>query len=290
MKIIDRLSSGKVTVSCELFPPKAGKPLEDAKRIVRETAKLSPSYISVTCGAGGTTNDNTIEIASEVQRACGCTALAHVVCMGSTKEKIAAQLRQLKSHGIENVLALRGDVPLTGDTSRDYEHASDLIEEIARNHDFCIGAACYPEGHPESPSLRNDIDGLKRKIDAGAQFLTTQMFFDNNILYNFMFRLLRAGVNVPVTAGIMPITDARQIERTIKLSNASLPQRFYMIVDRFRDRPASMKQAGIAYATEQIIDLIANGIDNIHIYTMNKPDIAGSIIHNLSEIFDNSVS
>jgi len=286
MKITEILSTGSVTVSCELFPPKYGSELHSAKSIVRDTAALSPSFISVTCGVGGT-NERTVSLADEAQNVCGVTALAHLTCLAAGREAIRGVLTELRARGIENILALRGDVPEGTPLPARGEclHASDLMEEIRAFGGFCAGGACYPEGHPESATLQADVDSLKRKADSGCAFLVTQMFFDNHILYNFMFRLLKSGVDLPVAAGIMPVTDARQITRICKLSGTALPPRFKAIVDRFGDDSAAMKQAGVAYATEQIIDLVANGVNHIHIYTMNKPDIAGRIMGNLSEIF-----
>lgn len=286
MRVLEIINSDHVTVSCELFPPKLGKPLTDTQRVVAAIARLRPSFISVTCGAGGSTGDHTVEIARCVQKDNGVTALAHVTCVSTPREQIRRTLELLARAGVENILALRGDLPAGVDVkSLDFCHASDLIEEIVRFGGFCVGGACYPEGHPESPSKRADLDGIRRKVDAGCQFLTTQMFFDNNILYNFLFRLLKHGIDVPVIAGIMPITNEKQVRRVFTLSGAVVPPRFRAIVDRFGDNPPAMRQAGIAYATEQIIDLIANGVSHVHIYTMNQPDIAGSIIKNLSEIF-----
>ncbi len=286
MKIIDLLNSDKVTVSCELFPPKHGSELEGAKTIVHDTAKLSPSFISITYGAGGGVSGYTVNLAEEAQNVCGVTALAHLTCISHDRDTVNKLLTELKSRNIENILALRGDIP-QGDASskRHYNYASELIQDINQFGGFCIGGACYPEGHPESPTLQKDIENLKIKVDCGCQFFTTQMFFDNNILYNFMFRLLKCGIDVPVVAGIMPVVNSRQITRICKLSGAALPPRFKAIVDKFSDNPAAMHQAGVAYACEQIIDLIANGVNNIHIYTMNKPNIAGMIMKNLSEIF-----
>ncbi len=283
MKIIDLFNSGRGTLSCELFPPKANQPLADALPIVEETARLRPAFISVTNGAAGSTGSHTLEVAQAAQQA-GVPALAHLVCMGAAQPDIDQTLALLKAAGIQNVLALRGDVPPAGPSGQ-FAHASQLTSHILSQGDFCVGGACYPEGHPESPSMDKDLDYLKCKVDSGCAFLTTQMFFDNNILYNFMFRLLKKGVDVPVVAGIMPVTNARQISRIVKLSGTSLPPRFRAIVDRFQDNPAAMAQAGIAYATDQIIDLAANGVSHIHLYTMNKPRIAGGIMANLSEIF-----
>ena len=286
MKIIDVLNSGKVTVSCELFPPKVGSELEKASTVVAKTAALHPSFISVTYGASGGTSEYTVHLAQEAQKQ-GITALAHLTCASSDREKIAQVLGELKESGIQNILALRGDLPQDGSFPgpRQYRYASELIQEIRQAGDFCIGGACYPEGHPESPSQDRDLDAIRLKVESGCQFLVTQMFFDNNILYNFLYKLLRKGVDVPVCAGIMPVTNAKQITRICSLSGTALPARFRSIVDRFADHPAAMKQAGIAYATDQIIDLVANGVNHIHLYTMNRPDIAGGIMANLSEIF-----
>jgi len=284
MKISSLLAGDRGTLSCELFPPKANQPLADALPIVKETALLRPAFISVTNGAAGSTGSHTVDVATAAQQA-GVPALAHLVCMGARKETICQTLTQLKQAGIQNILALRGDPPINGEITGDFAHASQLTRYILEQGDFCVGGACYPEGHPESPSMDQDLDHLKCKVESGCAFLTTQMFFDNNILYNFMFRLLKKGVNVPVVAGIMPVTNARQIARIVKLSGTSLPARFRAIVDKFQDNPAAMRQAGIAYATDQIIDLVANGVTHVHLYTMNKPSIAGAIMANLSEIF-----
>ncbi|MCL2457003.1 MAG: methylenetetrahydrofolate reductase [Defluviitaleaceae bacterium] len=284
-KITEILNARDVTVSLELFPPKAGAGFENIKKIVKDCAEISPSFMSVTFGAGGGGSQNTLEVVKDVQN-YGVTALAHLVAVSLGRDEISNLLRDLKFAGIKNIMALRGDLPhgVTENTGY-YRYASDLIAEIHKHGDFCVGGGCHPECHPEAATLHQDIENLKIKIDAGCNFLTTQMFFDNNILYNFMFRLLKNGIDVPVVAGIMPVTNAKQIERIFTLAGASVPPRFKAIVDRFCDNPKAMRQAGIAYATEQIIDLIANGINNIHIYTMNKPDVAKNIMDNLSEIF-----
>jgi methylenetetrahydrofolate reductase (NADPH) len=287
MKISSILNADKVPVSCELFPPKYGSELDMAKSVVRATAALKPSFISVTYGAAGTTGGLTVSLAEEVQRTGEVTALAHLTCVASSDESIGRVLDGFKQHGIENILALRGDVPEGAPcfSPGRYRYACELMREIRDYGGFCIGGACYPEGHPEAETLQSDIESLKIKVDNGCEFLTTQMFFDNNILYNFMYRLLKNGIQVPIVAGIMPVTNKKQIERICKLSGTALPPRFRAIVEKFSDDPSAMNQAGVAYATEQIIDLIANGINHIHIYTMNKPDIAGRIMANLSEIF-----
>lgn len=287
MKISELLETKEVTISCELFPPKKGSELKKAHEVVRETAVLKPAYISVTYGASGGISEHTVDMANEVQNVNGVTALAHLTCASSGKEKIHQVLKELKEKKIENILALRGDIPedLDFPLPDQYHHASELIQEIREFGDFCIGGACYPEGHPEAESIDADLDHLKRKVEAGCEFLTTQMFFDNNILYNFLYRALKKNIQVPVIAGIMPVTNVNQIRRITALSGTILPQRFRAIVERFADKPAALKQAGIAYATDQIIDLIANGVNHVHIYTMNKPDVAGAILGNLSEIY-----
>lgn len=287
MRLTELLKSDEVTISCELFPPKQGAQLENYKKIVKEMADVKPAYMSVTYGATGGTSDYTVELANEVCNVNHIPALAHLTCASSTKEKVASVIKELKEHKIENILALRGDIPQNADfpLPNQYKHASELIADIKAQGDFCIGGACYPEGHPEADTIYEDLDHLKEKVEAGCEFLTTQMFFDNNILYNFMYKALKRGIDVPVVAGIMPVTNASQIKRIVSLSGNMVPPRFLAIVDRFGENPEAMKQAGIAYATEQIIDLIANGVNHVHIYTMNKPDIAGAILENLSEIY-----
>ena len=258
MKIREILSKGEPILSFEVFPPKTEDKYDSVERAAREIAKLKPAFMSVTYGAGGGTSRYTADIASDIQD-CGVTPLAHLTCVSSTREKVWSVLKELKSRGIENVLALRGDIPADKKVEKDYRYASELIAEIRRTGDFCIGAACYPEGHVESENKTADIRHLKEKVEAGCDFVTTQMFFDNNILYNYLYRIREAGVTVPVIAGIMPVTNAAQIQRICSMSGTYLPSRFKAIVDRFGEKPAAMKQAGIAYATEQIIDLIANG-------------------------------
>ncbi|HEX3017467.1 MAG TPA: methylenetetrahydrofolate reductase [NAD(P)H] [Caproicibacter sp.] len=285
MKISEILKQGKVTVSCEVFPPKKDSDMEQVKKAVYEIAALKPSFLSVTYGAGGGTSHNTMRIASDIQKQ-GIPALAHLTCASSTKEEVTSLLTGYRENHIENILALRGDIPQGSNfpSPRQYHYACELVSQIKEAGDFCIGAACYPDGHVECEHQEDDINNLKNKVDCGCDFLTTQMFFDNNVFYNFLYRVLAKGINVPVIAGIMPVTNSKQIKRICSLSGTALPQRFKRIVDKFADRPEAMKQAGIAYATEQIIDLISNGVNAIHIYTMNKPDIAGKIMENLSEI------
>ncbi len=291
MKIVEVLKSPGVKLSLEVFPPKANADYSKIQSAIDEICALKPAFLSVTYGAGGTTSENTVKIASHVQQDLGVTSLAHLTCVGATKEQIRNKLSELKSGGIENVLALRGDIPDRENfpIPNGFSYASELVDFIKSESDFCIGCACYPEGHVECASREDDIDHLKLKVEAGAEFLTTQMFFDNNILYNFLYRLREKGVTAPVIPGIMPVTNANQLSRIGSLSGATLPRRFKALIERFGGSPAAMNQAGIAYATEQIIDLIANGINTIHVYTMNKPDVAGSIMRNLSEIIGKSL-
>lgn len=284
MKIRDILAEDKPTLSFEVFPPKTEDAYETVEKAAKEIAGLKPSFMSVTYGAGGGTSDYTVGIASDLQRKYGVTPLAHLTCVSSTREKVAQVLAELKKEKIENILALRGDIPEDKGMPRGYHYASELIREIKRSGDFCIGAACYPEGHVESANKAADMDYLKQKVEAGCDFVTTQMFFDNSILYSYLYRIREKGITVPVIAGIMPVTNARQIKRITKMSGTYLPSRFMSIVDKFGDNPNAMKQAGIAYATDQIIDLIANGVKGIHVYSMNKPDVAMKIKENLSEI------
>ncbi len=284
MKIRDILSQGRPTLSFEVFPPKTEDKYESVEHAAVEIARLRPAFMSVTYGAGGGTSRYTVDIASTLQEQCGVTPLAHLTCVSSTREKVHAVLSELEEKKIENVLALRGDIPADGNVATDYSYASELISEIKQYGDFCIGAACYPEGHVESANKTADIAHLKEKVEAGCDFVTTQMFFDNNILYNYLYRIREQGITVPVVAGIMPVTNAKQIKRICSMSGTYLPSRFKAIVDRFGDDPAAMKQAGVAYATEQIIDLIANGVNGIHVYSMNKPDVAQKIRDSLSEI------
>lgn len=286
-KIIEILNDGRIHLSCELFPPKQGAELQNSLEIVNRIAAVKPSYMSVTYGAGGSTVGYSAALAKEVQDN-GLPALAHLTCVKADEVKITEVLQQLQGHGVNNILALRGDMPadMQGDHQGSFAHASDLMRFVKEQGDFCVGGAAYPEGHPESGSLEQDIENTKHKVDAGVDFLVTQMFFDNTILYNYMFRLLRAGINVPVVPGIMPVTNAKQIIRICQLSGTKLPPQFRAMVEKFADKPEALKQAGIAYATGQIIDLISNGFDNVHIYTMNKPEIFKGIMDNLSEIVD----
>ena len=285
MKIIDIIKAEKPSLSFEVFPPKTSDNFDSVKKATEEIALLKPSYMSVTYGAGGGTSQYTVSIAENLQNNFSVPSLAHLSCVSSTKGEIKAQLDLLKEKGIENILALRGDIPegMTRD-HLDYHYASELTREIKEYGHFCIGAACYPESHPESETSFDDIRHLKEKVDAGAEFLVTQMFFDNDILYNFLYRIREAGINVPVVAGIMPVTNPKSIKRICRISGSALPQRFCRIVDKYGENPEAMKQAGIAYATQQIIDLYANGINAVHVYSMNKPEVAMQIQNNVSAI------
>ena len=284
MKIIDIIKGNKPSLSFEVFPPKTFDSLESVRRVTEQIANLHPGYMSLTYGAGGTTDVYTAEIASCIAER-GVTPLAHLSCIGSDEEKVDKMLAELSRRGVENILALRGDLP-EGTKKHEgvYRFASDLVLKIRDAGGFCIGGACYPEGHPESASLHDDILNLKIKTDAGCEFLTTQMFFDNEIIYSFMDKLLAAGINVPVVPGIMPVTNAKQIVRIAAISGNALPKKFMRIIDRYGDNPEAMKQAGIAFATEQIVDLYAGGFNAVHVYSMNKPDVARTIQENVSKI------
>ena len=289
MKISELLKKDTPMLSFEVFPPKTETAFESVKTATEEIAKLQPSFMSVTYGAGGGTSRYTLDIARNIKERYGVPSIAHLTCVSSTRETVREKIGEIKAAGIRNIMALRGDIPanLEGADRSGwyYRYATDLIRELKEiDPDFCIGGACYPEIHPESRNQKEDILHLKEKVDAGCEFLTTQMFFDNNLLYNFLYKIRESGITVPIIPGIMPITNANQIERAIKLSGSFIPQRFKSLVDKFGSDPDAMKQAGIAYATDQIIDLYANGITNVHVYSMNNPDVAMKIQSNLSYI------
>ena len=289
MKIIDLITRDSFSLSFEVFPPKTEMTFDSVKSATEEIAKLQPSFMSVTYGAGGGTSKYTLDIAKNIKELYGVPTLAHLTCVSSSRETVQERIRAIAYAGITNVMALRGDIPASmenDDRSHwDYKYAVELVRELKESpYDFCIGGACYPEIHPESLNQKDDILRLKEKVEAGCDFLTTQMFFDNNLLYNFLYKIREAGITVPVVPGIMPITNANQVERAIKLSGSFIPQRFKSLVDKFGSDPLAMRQAGIAYATDQIIDLYANGITNVHVYSMNKPDVAQKIQANLSDI------
>ena len=289
MKIITMLREEKPSLSFEVFPPKTDTAFASIKAATEEIAELHPSFMSVTYGAGGGTSRYTLDIARNIKEEHGVPTLAHLTCVSSTKEMVHRKIEELKEAGIANVMALRGDLtPELEQSDRSgwhYRNAIDLVRELKESGaDFCIGGACYPEIHPESANQKEDIRYLKEKVDAGCDFLTTQMFFDNNLFYNFLYKIREAGITVPVVPGIMPITNANQVARAVQLSGSFVPQRFKSLVDKFGQNPKAMEQAGIAYATDQIIDLYANGITNVHVYSMNKPFVARKIQENLSEI------
>lgn len=285
MKISEIIKTGKPTLSFEVFPPKTEDNFDSVAKASKEIARLQPAFMSVTYGASGGTSKLTLDIAKKIQEECNVMSLAHLTCASSSKKDVIKQIELLKNNNIKNILALRGDLqPNYNKEKADYKYAYELISDIKQMGDFCIGGACYPEGHVESTNKEEDILHLKMKVDAGLDFLTTQMFFDNNILYNFLYRIREKGITVPVFAGIMPVTRKQQIKRITSLSGTYLPTRFKAIVDKFGDNEDAMKQAGIAYATEQIIDLIASGVNNIHVYSMNNPEVAKGIKNNLSHI------
>ena len=286
MRIDKILSDDKLHISFEVFPQKYGQPIEPVLNTVEEISKLHPAFCSVTYGANGGASENTVKVASYIKNELSTPTLAHLTCVGSSKDDLDEKLVQLKENNIQNILALRGDIidKEKFANKEDLLYASELIEYIKSNYDFCVGAACYPEVHPESKNQNEDINYLKLKQDMGADFITTQMFFDNSIFYNFMYKLRSAGVTIPVVAGIMPVTNVNQLKKIKELSNANIPSKFLSIADKFQDDKDSMKQAGIIYACNQIIDLISNGVNNIHIYTMNNASVAKQIMQNMSHI------
>ncbi len=289
MRLTDLFARKKRFLSFEVFPPKTSTSFDNVLNAAEEIAAQKPAFMSVTYGAGGGTSVYTLAIAKKLQEDCGVTSLAHLTCVSSSRDTVRTRISELLSAGIENVLALRGDLTpeleANGLAGCDYKHAVELVRELRdAAPSLCIGGACYPEIHPESANQREDIAHLKEKADAGCDFFTTQMFFDNNLFYNFLYKIREAGITIPIIPGIMPITKAGQVERAIKLSGSFMPQRFKSLVDHFGDNPDAMKQAGIAYATDQIIDLYANGIPVVHVYSMNNPDVAAKIMDNLSDI------
>lgn len=287
MKIIDILKNKRVTLSFEVFPPKTADAVPTALAAAEAIAALHPDFMSVTYGAGGGTSDFTVHIASAVKKTYGVEVMPHLTCLSSTKEKVTETLQDYKEAGFGTIMALRGDVPADGTRKNDFEHATDLMKQIKSfDSSITLGGACYPEGHPESPSLAADIENIRSKVDAGAQFLSTQMFFDNSLFYSYLNRLHAAGIDVPVLAGIMPITNKRILTRSLAMSGTAVPARYIAMVDAYGDSPEAMKQAGIAYATEQILDLYANGVRNVHVFAMNKPDVAKAISENIRPVLD----
>ena len=272
----------------EVFPPKLDSPVETVFKTLDELKDINPDFISVTYGAGGKAKDRTVEIASKIKNEYHIESLAHLTCISSTKEQISDVFGEMRKNNIENILAMRGDIPEDPDfdfpNPLQYEHASDLIREVSAAGEFCVGGACYPEGHVDCDSKVQDIKYLREKVDMGVDFLISQLFFDNELFYRFMEEIDLAGINVPVSAGIMPVLNKNQIIRITKLAGCQLPPKFKRILDRYEDNPAALKEAGEAYAIEQIIDLMAWGVRGIHLYTMNKPDTAKRIIGNIENI------
>lgn len=282
MRISDIFKKKKFVFSFEIFPPKIDSPIETIYKTLENLSDLRPDYISVTYGAGGGSNLNkTREISSRIINRHGIEALAHLTCIRSTKQEIDKILQELKEEGIENILALRGDIPLEEEVKGDFKHASDLALYIKSKEDFDLGGTCYPEGHIDSLNLEEDVKNLKYKIDAGVTHLTTQLFFNNEDYYNFLDLTKKYNINVPIQAGIMPLTNKKQIERIASLSNSKIPPKLIKAMERFENDSDAMVDAGIAYATEQIADLIANDIDGVHLYTMNNPYVARKTRQNL---------
>jgi len=290
MKISELLSSGKPTVSFEVFPPKTESGFGSVRRACVEIAGLAPDFMSVTYGAAGGARRYTIDLAGEIQQAQNLPVLAHFSCVGADEPAVDEMLSKLHANHLENVLALRGDLK-DGQAPEHFQHASDLIRYIReKDENLCIGAACYPEGHPESFNKKDDLRHLKEKVEAGCDFLTTQMFFDNELFYRFLYQIREMGITIPVCAGIMPVTNPRQLERIGGLSGAFLPQKFVSMTDRFKENDAAFRRAGILYASSQIVDLLSNGIRHIHIYTMNKPDVAAEILKEIQEVLSYEIS
>ncbi len=285
---IKELFKNKPVISLEIFPPKPESPVDTIYKTIDGLYDLKPDYISVTYGAGGSSKSHTLKIADIIKNKYNIEALAHLTCINSAKEDVDNVLKELKSYGVENVLALRGDIPLDGEfdinAKRDFTYAKDLVNYIKENDDFCIAGACYPEVHIECTDSKEDLKYLKEKVDNGADFLITQLFFDNNLFYSFKEKADAIGINIPISAGIMPVINKKQIERITSLCGTSIPLKFRRILDKYEHNPEALKEAGIAYATEQIIDLLSYGIDGIHLYTMNKPEISRKIFNQIESI------
>jgi len=288
MKLTELFAKDQVNLSFEVFPNKKPENLESVKAKTAKIAELKPAFMSVTYGAGGGTSQFTLEIAKNIQNNCGVPVLAHLTGVSSTKEVVAQRIEELKAAGIQNIMALRGDLTpeMEGQdrTNWAYKYAIDLIRELKEKGDFCIGSGCYPEVHPEAANMLEDIRHIKEKVDAGCDFLTSQLFFDNGIFYDYLYKVREAGIAVPVIPGIMPVTNTKQMERSIEMSGSFIPRHFKALLERYGHNDAAMKQAGIAYATEQIIDLYANGVKNVHVYTMNNPDVAEKIMNNVKDL------
>ena len=279
----DFFEKQRPTLSFEIFPPKGSASLDKVFETVDALASLAPDLISVTYGAGGTSRDNTVEIASKIQNSYNIPALAHLSCVGSTKEDIARILGELKDKGVKNILALRGDLA-EGETLKDFHYASDLVKFIRQGYDFNVYGACYPEKHIEAVSMEDDLRHLKEKVDCGVNALISQLFFDNSSFYEFRSRARALGITCPIEAGIMPITSAKQISRMVSMCGATVTDRVQRFIKAYGHNSMAMKEAGVAYATEQIVDLLATGVDGIHIYTMNLPSITKRIAENIRGI------
>ena len=278
MKIKKLFAEKKVVFSLEVFPPRNDVPIEDIYQTLDELQGINPDYISVTYGAGGGVNKNrTVEISSLLKEKYSIESLAHLTCINSTRETLNQILANLKTKNIENILALRGDHPDHGKEIGDYTYAYQLVDHIKQKGDFGIAAACYPEGHLESDSLEEDLIHLKQKVNHGVDYLITQMFFENELFYKFREKTAAKGIDVPIEAGIMPVINKRQVSRIIELSDSYLPKKFTKILDKYGDNDDALRDAGIAYAVEQIVDLIASDVDGIHLYTMNNPYVAKKI-------------
>lgn len=285
MKIAELFKPGKTVFSFEIFPPKKDGSIDTIYSTLDGLSDLHPDFISVTYGAGGSeANVITSEIAGLIKKKYNTESIAHLTCVNSSKEDIDFQLAQFKKQGIENVLALRGDINPEIPPKKDFEHASDLISYMKERSDLGFSGACYPEGHVECESLDKDIENLKIKVEAGASHLISQLFFDNSSFYRFIEKARAAGIKVPIEAGIMPCVNAKQIQRMVGMCGASLPTKFTKMIARYENNPEAMHSAGIAYAVDQIIDLCANGVDGIHLYTMNNPVIARKIAESVSSV------
>ncbi len=285
MKISSLFGKGKTVLSFEVFPPKKTSPVETIYDTLGQLKDLSPDFISVTYGAGGNAaNTVTCDITSYIANTLNIPSVAHLTCVYSTKETVLKQLEMFREKGVENILALRGDVNPEIPRLHDFEYASDLTAFIKANGDFHVSGACYPEGHLEAPSIVEDIRNLRHKTDAGAEHLMSQLFFDNSAFYNFREKALIAGINVPIEAGIMPVVNKKQIERMVSMCGASLPAKFSKVMQKYENNPEALRDAGIAYAVDQIVDLISNGVDGIHLYTMNNPYVARKISESIKNL------
>ena len=287
MKLAELFNNRKTVFSFEVFPPKRDNPIETIYNTLDALQDLKPDFISVTYGASGSLADNsTCEIASAIKHRYGIESAAHLTCVNSTKEEVTQVLKKLHDNGVENILALRGDLVPDVEPKEDFKHASELITFIRESeNDFGISGACYPEGHLDSRDQIEDILNLKKKVDAGAQHLISQLFFDNNLFYDFLDKARIAGINVPIEAGIMPVVNKKQIERMVSLCGASLPAKFTKMMSRYETRPEAMRDACIAYAVNQIVDLVSQGVDGVHLYTMNNPYIAKRISESVKSLF-----